>query len=679
MRGRRSARVVLVGISAAAVVLSACGTEIAGQAQGEAGAVGVVKDATDESSETVEPAPSTVETTEVEPTEEPAETERSITIHYMYVAGDSGGTGDTIITRSAPRNPGDFRVQFSGDTVGGTGQQSQAGAWNAAIASVLLLGQPLEGTFSFETDGMVDGPSAGALTTVGIMALARGTEIDPHATMTGTINTSGLVGPVGGIPEKIAGTVAAGFTKILIPLGQRNTPDHSGQMVDVINLGDRLGAQVIEVGDIYQAYSELTGDQIDVPGVMRDPILDNTSYNKIKPQTDAVMSRFQTALKQFERLPDDLQQMFGGDSLSVAYYFANQSEKLQQQGLQAGAFQVATLGTAMMEALANIGELYSPLYTQGEKGLATVFAHAQDTSDTERAFMSLLDQLSGYTPHTIADVEGLISAYGQSFDAYALLMFAQDQIAAIQQQDQNGAYSSLDALLGDLAVPTMMSALSASLVESTKSLFEIGRDNPGAPIAEDVDLQQLGEFFNLGAEANYAAFTADFIHPYAAANGVSDDVMLNYIANADLSIAISVAERNIAPAIANYIGEGKPNADYAMLAYGLQNFARNQGLLNKYYNNAKLDENFNVVGVQFDKVMLRALDLGRQQLASEINLLRETGTEPVLSVASYEAAGLSRSGDVADQFDAMTSYDGAFLVSRMMAYLAGINQTISGG
>ena len=40
-------------------------------------------------------------------------------------------------------------------------------------------------------------------------------------TMTGTINPDGTVGPVGGIPEKIAGTAKAGYKRILIPAGQR--------------------------------------------------------------------------------------------------------------------------------------------------------------------------------------------------------------------------------------------------------------------------------------------------------------------------------------------------------------------------------------------------------------------------------------------------------------------------
>lgn len=108
-------------------------------------------------------------------TEEPTKNS-AITVTWLAVAGDRGGTGTTVISRAEPATKGDFRVEFSENEVGGIGQQSQAGAWNAAIISTLLLGEPLEGAFRFETSGRIDGPSAGALTTAGLIALARGEE-----------------------------------------------------------------------------------------------------------------------------------------------------------------------------------------------------------------------------------------------------------------------------------------------------------------------------------------------------------------------------------------------------------------------------------------------------------------------------------------------------------------------
>ena len=68
----------------------------------------------------------------------PADSE--ITVTWLAVAGAKGATGTTVISRRQPGSPGDFRVEFSENEVGGIGSQSQAGAWNAAIISTLLLG-----------------------------------------------------------------------------------------------------------------------------------------------------------------------------------------------------------------------------------------------------------------------------------------------------------------------------------------------------------------------------------------------------------------------------------------------------------------------------------------------------------------------------------------------------------
>jgi uncharacterized protein len=598
----------------------------------------------------------------------------SIAITWLAVSGAGGGTtGKTVISRTAPKKAGDFRVEFSADEVGGVGSQSQAGAWNAAIASTLLLGQPLEGEFRFETDGRIDGPSAGALTTAGLIALARGETFRKHVTMTGTINATGTIGPVGGIPEKVEAAGKAGFTTVLIPLGQRSTPDEKGETVDVVREGERDGVTVVEVGDIYEAYKKLTGKDIDVPGVERDPRLDNASYDKVKPQTDAALARYSAAKQSFERLPAAIQQIFTQSGIiKIADSYAAQSADLSRQGLQAGAYNLASQSAATLEAVAAVGQLVVPIFTQGLAGLDTMFTQALDTSTAEREFMAFLDRLSAYKPKNVADVEGLVNGYAGAFDAYSLLLFAQGQVADIQAKFKSNGFKTLDAMFAQLLMPVMYAQLARSQITNAAAAFEVGRDNPGAKIAENVDLAQIGSFFRRGAEANFAAFQEDVVHPLAESNGVSDDVLMSRLAGADIEVAAAVSQSQIQPAIADYIGEDKPNAQYATLGYGLNNFARNQALVDKYYNNAVLDDNLQVVDVQFDAVLGRALDLGRQQLADEVGLLRKNKTEPVLSVANYEVAGLLRAGSVSDQFAAISAYNGAFLTTRMMAYLAGI-------
>ncbi|MDP9132175.1 MAG: hypothetical protein M3M98_03460, partial [Nitrospirota bacterium] len=69
-----------------------------------------------------------------------------------------------------------------------------------------------------------DGPSAGAVMTVGFAALLKGDRIQRGIAMTGTITKDGTIGPVGGIPDKIRAAVREGYRTILIPEGQRHDP-----------------------------------------------------------------------------------------------------------------------------------------------------------------------------------------------------------------------------------------------------------------------------------------------------------------------------------------------------------------------------------------------------------------------------------------------------------------------
>lgn len=64
---------------------------------------------------------------------------------------------------------------------------------------------------------IVGGPSAGAAATALTMAVLEGIPVDQTTSVTGTINSGGSVGIVGGIREKITAAASAGITKVMIP------------------------------------------------------------------------------------------------------------------------------------------------------------------------------------------------------------------------------------------------------------------------------------------------------------------------------------------------------------------------------------------------------------------------------------------------------------------------------
>ena len=63
-----------------------------------------------------------------------------------------------------------------------------------------------------------DGPSAGVAILVSILSALTGKPVVPDVAVTGEISLKGRVMPVGGIKEKVLGALAAGITRVFIPL-----------------------------------------------------------------------------------------------------------------------------------------------------------------------------------------------------------------------------------------------------------------------------------------------------------------------------------------------------------------------------------------------------------------------------------------------------------------------------
>lgn len=109
--------------------------------------------------------------------------------------------------------------------------------------------------------GIVGGPSAGAAAAVLTTALVDGRTLDPHVGITGTINSGGLIGPVGGLPQKIEAAAESGLTKVLIPKGTAIVKENN-KTIDLIALGDKLGIEVVEVATLDEAMTHFTGKPI---------------------------------------------------------------------------------------------------------------------------------------------------------------------------------------------------------------------------------------------------------------------------------------------------------------------------------------------------------------------------------------------------------------------------------
>ncbi len=108
---------------------------------------------------------------------------------------------------------------------------------------------------------IIGGPSAGAASALLTSALLNGFNIRQDVAVTGTINSGALVGPVGGVKEKIEAASASNISIVLIPAGERFI-DEGNFTLDLVDYGRNLGIKVIEVGDLTEAVSYATGREV---------------------------------------------------------------------------------------------------------------------------------------------------------------------------------------------------------------------------------------------------------------------------------------------------------------------------------------------------------------------------------------------------------------------------------
>lgn len=595
-------------------------------------------------------------------------TAREVTVPILLVRGDSGSIGEESI-RVTPSSDGTLSIDISEDEVGGFGESFQAAAWNSVVIATFLGGVDLANNYRFELRGRIDGPSAGGITTVALLSLIHGTTIQPGIAMTGTITPTGTIGPVGGVPEKVAAVIEdGGYDRVLIPLGSRNSVDARGDTVDVVRLGDAAGVEVIEVGDVAEAYEHLTGAALPSPSSIAIPRVSDPGYSRLEVAAQRQLTGFAAAETGFLGLSDRVLDV-GWSSYVDAADSATKAQDLLRQGLPGGAFVEALTANLLMKALEGTYRTVDDTLARGSDVLQRAFDAAPQA---EYAFIDFLDQLDTYQVTTLADVEALVTAYGNAFDAYVLYLYAQEAIDQVYAASDSGAYATIEDLINDSLVPLLYLEFSKGQVEAAEAIFAVGRELEAPALSEEADVAAIASFLRRAAEANLETFDAGVLSRLAERSGISNSVALQRLGDRDLSVAIAYTSRDAYYAIENYLGTDNPNAPYAAMGYGWLNYARNASLLEKYSTNGQIDpDTFEIVGASSESLLTHSLDYSRGQLARSIQALEDHAYSPVLIVGAFEAAGLMREGDYADKFTALQDYTGSFAMTRALAYLGG--------
>ena len=150
--------------------------------------------------------------------------------------------------------------------------------------------------------GIVGGPSAGVAATILTTSLLKDLELDESVAITGTINSGGLIGPVGGIKQKIEAASKLGFKKVLIPKGTREQKQSinntEATIIDLVEHGKGLNVEVIEVSTISEALSYFNSKY--KPIEKNDSIIVDDRYNLVmKNISEDICNRSNELIKQF--------------------------------------------------------------------------------------------------------------------------------------------------------------------------------------------------------------------------------------------------------------------------------------------------------------------------------------------------------------------------------------------
>jgi hypothetical protein len=190
----------------------------------------------------------------------------SVKVHALWYGKTAdgktrGGVTPIGITaaRDNPKTP--LSVDLRGLRASGAGPMWTATTAVAATQAALVSGvDPRLQELKYSLRDTIDGPSAGALLSVGSLAALRGLKLSGSTTMTGTVLPDGSVGPVGGIAEKLQAAAAAGFTRVLVPAGMRFVSDpRTDKRID-LSRGRAFGVKVTPVASVPQAYSLMTSE-----------------------------------------------------------------------------------------------------------------------------------------------------------------------------------------------------------------------------------------------------------------------------------------------------------------------------------------------------------------------------------------------------------------------------------
>ncbi|MGL4513770.1 MAG: S16 family serine protease [Lacipirellulaceae bacterium] len=559
--------------------------------------------------------------------------------------------------------PGKIRIGVVDTRIGGSSRLWNATTWQAALTASQLLGYDPKATqATLAVSGAIDGPSAGALLTVGVLAGAQGHTIDPRMTMTGTINPDGEIGPVGGIPYKIEGAARAGKKVVLVPkMSPLELDERVGKMVDLVAHGKKHGVEVRLVNDIWTAYREFTGKSLPRPRDVDPPALPLEASEQLEKRVDRWLAFETSSREKYDAWGERGRSDYADSHFEEAALYREQAELLRQQGAYAAAYSDSQWAAINATVGHQVGRCE---YVYAGDGIAAVQAMLADDAWVESETEKLESALKFFRPATLAQ----LPYYMWACDQFLVGLVYQDLGKAIAENlpddEEKAGLQLIEA--------AERQALAWLAMKVGYDYLELANLEAGAPIPPDAPLEGLTELYMRCAEANQAVVDELVVTPAAKANNLAQDEMKGRLTLVDPFYGLnSIALRSTFHDLPRRFGETE-QLEYARLGAAISLNSRSAMLIAKFYSlGAKLDDELAIVDISNEPALNDWLDDSRGQARRAIQSLVEADIDATFCTQLYSIARIEEGRNLSGRIGALQAYFDINVMCQVMKRVAG--------
>lgn len=598
---------------------------------------------------------------------------RSVTIntlgYYRTADGTSSGVMTPVRITLNPNPTGRIRLGFFEDEIDGYGEMWRAAAWVSHVIALDISGaDSTQIQIEFERSGKVDGPSAGGLTTVGILAAIRGDAVRHDAAMTGTINPDGTIGPVGGIAHKIDGAAAAGVKLVLVPFGQRQGRDENLERdVDLFERGRSQGVEVKAVGDIYTAYELLTGSPLPRPGRGDDLQLEPDVYAQVRLKVDEWLLRYKDFQGQYNRIPGPYRSEYCAALMVEARASAQKIENLLAEGQAPMAMRDA-MHAAILAGVATA--ISDTIWVDNARGRESAKEYARKFAKIHEKTRIAVDRLKQYKPGTLGEAGILIYGYSALTESLAYQAAAEAILAGrirIPVENPNADPDEENMLTAVYAMQ-----IAALDCEHVRDLLEIAGDLKGPPVADAARFAEVAVFLRRAAEANLNQFEQVIVAERAKSEDTSIARSQYSLMQRDESYMTARVGMDVAtPALRTLVGNTE-SWPYAELGAAINSYELSSVLMATHYSlGITRDEYGEIETLRREGSLQFVLDFAQDQARRNIELLKDNGVEPGATIFGWRVASIMRGRELPDRIEALRWLWEANTQSRVLAHIGG--------